>query len=245
MRRYRCLAAFLLVLPAICEADTVLNNTVSPVGTFHILAPAAAATSQERGNTVTLGGTARVLTSATPMFRIGGAGVGMYTMSLRLYRNDGPAGAPGGLLWESPPRTCLIDSGASVGCMISIPGGVVVPDSFTWTVQVTGRSGFNQSALGPGHFTPPAVGSIAPGVWVRDGAQWTLTSQAEPAFGIRFDAVACRADFNGVGGVSIQDVFDFLAAYFAQSQAADFNRSGGVSVQDIFDFLAEWFVPCG
>lgn len=74
---------------------------------------------------------------------------------------------------------------------------------------------------------------------------WTLTLQSEPAFGARFDAVACRADFDQVGGVSVQDLFDFLADYFARNHAANFNQSGGVSVQDIFRSLAEWFVPCG
>ena len=55
-----------------------------------------------------------------------------------------------------------------------------------------------------------------------------------------------RADFNGLGGVSIQDVFDFLAAYLAvpPNPRADFNGVGGISVQDIFDFLAAYFAGC-
>ena len=56
--------------------------------------------------------------------------------------------------------------------------------------------------------------------------------------------VDCPADFNGVGGVSVQDIFDFLAAWFAGNSAADFNSSGAVTVQDIFDFLAAWFAGC-
>jgi hypothetical protein len=54
----------------------------------------------------------------------------------------------------------------------------------------------------------------------------------------------CPADFNGVNGLSVQDVFDFLAAYFGNSAQADFNASGGLSVQDIFDFLAAYFSGC-
>jgi hypothetical protein len=54
----------------------------------------------------------------------------------------------------------------------------------------------------------------------------------------------CPANFNGVGGVSVQDIFDFLAAYFANDPRADFNHSGAVSVQDIFDFLAAYFAGC-
>jgi glucose/arabinose dehydrogenase len=56
--------------------------------------------------------------------------------------------------------------------------------------------------------------------------------------------VVCPADFNGVGGVSVQDIFDFLAAYFAADPRADFNGVGGISVQDIFDFLAAYFAGC-
>lgn len=54
----------------------------------------------------------------------------------------------------------------------------------------------------------------------------------------------CRADFNGQGGLSVQDIFDFLGAWFSGAAAADFNGSGGLSVQDIFDFLNSWFAGC-
>ncbi len=54
----------------------------------------------------------------------------------------------------------------------------------------------------------------------------------------------CRADFNNSGAASVQDIFDFLAAYFAGDPRADFNLSGAISVQDIFDFLAVYFEGC-
>lgn len=59
------------------------------------------------------------------------------------------------------------------------------------------------------------------------------------------------ANFNHVGGVTVQDLFDFLTAYFSDClvatgtapcyQSADVNNSGGVSVQDIFDYLGHHF----
>jgi hypothetical protein len=52
------------------------------------------------------------------------------------------------------------------------------------------------------------------------------------------------ADFNGNGVRSVQDIFDFLAAYFSHDPRADFNASGVISVQDIFDFLAAYFSGC-
>jgi hypothetical protein len=53
----------------------------------------------------------------------------------------------------------------------------------------------------------------------------------------------CRADFNHIDGVTVQDIFDFLNAWFAGSAAADFN-GGGIDTQDIFDFLNAWFAGC-
>jgi len=54
----------------------------------------------------------------------------------------------------------------------------------------------------------------------------------------------CGSDFNRTGDVSVQDIFDYLAAYFSGSVRGDFNGVGGVSVQDIFDFLAAYFAGC-
>ena len=54
----------------------------------------------------------------------------------------------------------------------------------------------------------------------------------------------CPADFNGMGGLTVQDIFDFLAAWFSGNPSADFNHVNGITVQDIFDFLAAWFTGC-
>lgn len=60
---------------------------------------------------------------------------------------------------------------------------------------------------------------------------------------------ACVADFNGSHSVTVQDIFDFLQAWFSGDPRADVNQSGTVTVLDIFAFLAAWFaynpsVPC-
>ncbi len=54
----------------------------------------------------------------------------------------------------------------------------------------------------------------------------------------------CRADFNCSGARSVQDIFDFLEAYFSGDPRADFNNSSQTSVQDIFDFLEAYFAGC-
>jgi hypothetical protein len=64
------------------------------------------------------------------------------------------------------------------------------------------------------------------------------------------NCVHCRADFDGMGGVTVGDIFAFLAAFFMQNgltgpgHSADFNNDNLVSVTDIFAFLAAWFAGC-
>ena len=56
--------------------------------------------------------------------------------------------------------------------------------------------------------------------------------------------VICRADINNSQSLTVQDIFDYLAVYFAQSPQADINDSGAVTVQDLFEFLAAYFAGC-
>ena len=55
---------------------------------------------------------------------------------------------------------------------------------------------------------------------------------------------ACGADYNASGTATVQDIFDFLSAWFAGEANADFTGDSGITVQDIFDFLAAWFAGC-
>lgn len=54
----------------------------------------------------------------------------------------------------------------------------------------------------------------------------------------------CTGDFNCSGSVTIQDVFDYLNAFFNNDPTADFNQSGAISTQDIFDLLNAYFAGC-
>lgn len=55
-------------------------------------------------------------------------------------------------------------------------------------------------------------------------------------------APSCPCDWNDQGGLSVQDIFDFLSSYFAGD--GDFNGTNGTTVQDIFDFLSCYFTGC-
>ena len=57
-----------------------------------------------------------------------------------------------------------------------------------------------------------------------------------------FTAPCCYANYNKVGGITVQDIFDFLSGWFANSPNANVEGTGAIpTVQDIFDFLAAWF----
>lgn len=55
---------------------------------------------------------------------------------------------------------------------------------------------------------------------------------------------SCVFDFNNANGVSTQDLFDFLGAWFAEDPRADVNCNASTTVQDVFDFIAGWFAGC-
>ncbi len=84
--------------------------------------------------------------------------------------------------------------------------------------------------------TPPASPSWANGDLNGDG----VVNAADLALVVP----GCAADFNGVNGVTVQDIFDFLTAWLAGNSSADFNHVNGVTVQDIFDFLTAWLAGC-
>ncbi len=85
--------------------------------------------------------------------------------------------------------------------------------------------------------TPPAI--YFTGFFDNAGGRF---SQGIARYGCPL--VVCRADFNNNGAVGVQDIFDFLTAYFTGSSAADINATGTVTVQDIFDYVTLYFVGC-
>lgn len=74
------------------------------------------------------------------------------------------------------------------------------------------------------------------------GAVFTLGQVTCNAHGV-VATPCCFADYNKTGGVSVQDVFDFLGGWFAGSPNAAVGGDGSApTVQSIFDFLATWFL---
>ncbi len=100
----------------------------------------------------------------------------------------------------------------------------------------------------------PAVGACCSGYGLGKTCQVVAPGMCNPSptpdgayrgdCTVCMPTTCCPADYNNNGIVSVQDIFDFLAAYFAGNFNSDFNNNTFISVQDIFDFLASYFAGC-
>jgi len=145
------------------------------------------------------------------------------------------------------PLFCNLDNGpACAGLQSSLDAPVTAGASYL--VRIGGFFGVQ----GSGSLNISC--SSAPGACC-DGATCSLAAAQSCAGPGQFFAggnVACNlpgnnstpcsfGDFNQSGGTGVQDIFDFLAAYFSADPRADINGSGSLTVQDIFDFLSAYF----
>ncbi len=108
--------------------------------------------------------------------------------------------------------------------------------SYTLTWSSIDGGGATQTSTGGAYSIAGTIGQ--PDAGHAAGAPYDCLS------GFWAGAGSCPADFNGSGTLTVQDIFDFLGAWFAGDARADFNHLTGLSVQDIFDFLAAWFAGC-
>lgn len=54
----------------------------------------------------------------------------------------------------------------------------------------------------------------------------------------------CPGDFDGQNGVTIDDLFLYINAWFTSDPAADFDGQNGVGIDDLFLYINAWFVGC-
>lgn len=145
---------------------------------------------------------------------------------------------------------CRYDAGtvANIDASVNIGAGwTPLPDSQTWRSDSTFCSwrlttAGDITAWANWNANPDLVNQIQVGIQRQSGIPGIRLRVK--AFRIIVTTSPCPANFNGTGGVTIQDLFDFLASYFAGDGRADINRNGGITVQDVFDFLNAYFSGC-
>jgi hypothetical protein len=115
------------------------------------------------------------------------------------------------------------------------PGAMLILSNGTNAYELILARDLNHNGL----FTDAGETSVALWNTTNTNTVFPFTSRAVIAYGW-----PCPADFNMTGGLSVQDIFDFLGAWFAGDPRADFNGVNGITVQDIFDFLSGWFSGC-
>lgn len=103
---------------------------------------------------------------------------------------------------------------------------------------------------GHDHFQAFAFGAATGGSsgWVQDVT--LIAWDANGVFAdstpvkIRLDNGDCPADFSRTAGVTIDDLFLFLNAWFVGDPRADFDHAAGVAIDDLFLYLNGWFTGC-
>jgi hypothetical protein len=155
-------------------------------------------------------------------------------------------------LWQAPEGSSLwieqID--ATTGLLAYRGGTMMNPGSFTPIFSTSGSSPrINWSGtMMHNWYATQRTGDHAATyrVYFGDAAGVPVAGFGAGEVTLTWTAVApaCPADFNRDAAVTVQDIFDFLAGFFAGDMRADFNGSGTLSVQDIFDFLAAFFAGC-
>jgi hypothetical protein len=157
-----------------------------------------------------------------------------------------PIGIPGGTPLASVTQTVTLTSSYSPYTFDFAASGVTLVAGTKYCWMLNGQGGNESYDLRGTTGTFPYPGGASVSYFTN-----SLNSPLQSPFTVQdFLFVArvgdggCAADFNQSGGVTVQDIFDFLTAWNADLAAADFNQSGGVTVQDIFDFLAAWNAGC-
>ena len=157
------ITAWLLCAAALSDADVgvIYDNTTTPLGSTSF-------TALQIGDEVNAAGSERFVS----LLQVGVTQQGFAgTADLQawLYANDGPGGQPGAMLWQSAILNDVPLTGGNDLIPFPVPL-VQVPNTFTWTVQISDTS---PVAVGLPHFHPPTVGSSPDYAWFGGPGSWT------------------------------------------------------------------------
>ena len=158
------ITALLLCAAALsdAEAGVIYDNTTTPLGSSSF-------TALQIGDEVNAAGSERIVS----LLEIGltqQGFAGTADLQAWLYANDGPGGQPGTMLWQSALLNNVPLTGGNDLVPFPVPL-VQVPDTFTWTVQISDTT---PVAVGLPHFHPPTVGSSPEHAWFGGPGSWTV-----------------------------------------------------------------------
>lgn len=159
----------LLASSAVAQTPTVVyDNSSSPLNRYF-------ASTSEFGDQINIGSG---WTASSFRFEYFAANLSGGEMArVRFFKNDGvpiegtDIQAPGGLLYESPKFP--LQNGNIPVSIENLPAGIDLPESFTWTVSVTGLSG--SEVFGLVLYDPPTVGTSLDDIWQFTINGWQLT----------------------------------------------------------------------
>lgn len=147
----------------------IYDNAVTPLNTYF-------ASQSEFGDQITTPGGGWIADTFTFEYFASGLS-GNETGKVRFYANDGDLLSSGN---TSTPKTLLYESGSFKLVNGNIPVtvtdlvglNVLLPKSFTWTIEPTGVTG--AEVFGLKLYNPPLVGSSFNDFWQKQGTDWVL-----------------------------------------------------------------------
>jgi hypothetical protein len=161
-------AAALLGETRFTSAEIVYDNSTDPSG-FDYESP------NEYGDQVILAGTARVVTEIQIEYYASYTPRGNELARVRFYANTGPfwQGNPD---YPTPAATPLYEETFAPGqgyktAIISVPN-ILVPDTFTWTIQFLGIAQSDTDVAGLLFYSTPTVGQSFDDFWELTTSGW-------------------------------------------------------------------------
>jgi hypothetical protein len=170
----------LLLAASPARADVVVyDNTTTEIGPFN-------GGTAEFGDEIVLAPGPRTVTRFDFLYQTSFTPDGDETIQIRFYANDGAAGAPGTLLYDSGLQP-IASTGFAQDTFTLSDLTVEVPNTFTWTYQFAGLDGGFGLAY---YYEPPTVGSSDPlHTWMWNGASWVKISTSARNLAARVEAV--------------------------------------------------------
>jgi hypothetical protein len=156
--------------------------------------------------------------------------------------------------------SCIIPSGAPAGSNVVASRIFALDALFADPLGSDGQPGtiddhlrlrFNSPGIDAGNTAEYLAFPIAPAFDAAGASRRTDAPATDVGVGPApvidigaFEYQLCPGDFNFNGTVSVQDVFDFLSAFFLNDPRSDVDGQVGINVGDVLTFVQRWFRPC-